>query len=188
VSFQDDEFLAKASRVDEFTEKIQKKVDELHNIIESHKQDIEKLKQRAERELWRKLEEINNIRPEEMTPEQEEIVKEAVEEIEKKPEEEYSAEDYFTRGIQAGIEGKHEDEIKYYQKVIQLNPDFVTPYYRLARAYSLKKDKENTIKYLEKAVDKGFDNIKSIEQNPRLDFIRNTPEYRRIIKKLKAKM
>ncbi len=132
-------------------EKIQNRIDELYKTIESHKQDIERLKQRAEKELQLKIEEIKNIRPEEMTPEQKGVVEELVEEIEEKPEEEYSADDYFMRGFQARMAGKFEDAIKYYQKAIRLTP---TPnaYYNLGISYFDIGEYDQAIEATEKAI------------------------------------
>ncbi len=86
----------------------------------------------------------------------------------------------------AGL-GRYKEAIKACNKAIQIKPDFSPAYYNLACIYSLKEDKAKALEYLEIAIDKGYDKLKHIEQDKELDFIRDDPEYKRIIKKLKAK-
>jgi tetratricopeptide (TPR) repeat protein len=244
------------NKMDEFSEKTENKLSALDKKIELV---IEELKQKAEREIKKGIEIVKTKKLEEMTPLEKEIVEEAAKEIEKKPEKEYSAGDYFMRGYQVFIEGKYEEAENFYKKVIELAPNMThayinlgatylklgnykaakkfsqkaidlnpykaiaysnlggayiklgnykegmeklntaikldqnlsRAYYNLSCAYSLiKKDKTKALKYLGLAVDKGYDNLKNIEQDSDLDFIRETAaeEYRRIIEKLKSKL
>jgi len=60
-------------------------------------------------------------------------------------------------------------------------------HYELARFYALNKQKKKALKMLERAVENGFDNIEAIENQEDLISIRNTPEFKKIIKELKDK-
>lgn len=137
-------------------EKVQNRVNDLNNIIESniksYTRDVADLKQRAEKELRLKLKEIKNIRPEEMTTKHKEIIKEAVDEIKKKPEETYSAEDYFLQGVEAHEGGKFEKAIEYTQKAIKMKPDFTLAHRNLGRVYNKAGKIDQALKANNKAI------------------------------------
>ncbi|MFB0565431.1 MAG: hypothetical protein ACETWK_07105 [Candidatus Aminicenantaceae bacterium] len=58
-------------------------------------------------------------------------------------------------------------------------------FYGLARAYALNQDKKNAIKNLELAVKNGFNNVSAMEQEDDLQFIRQTPEFKKILNSIK---
>jgi hypothetical protein len=60
-------------------------------------------------------------------------------------------------------------------------------YYVLACAYSLSKNSKQALKNIRVAVENGFDDIDSLEQDERLAFIRKTPEFQKILEALKKK-
>ncbi|MFH0894923.1 MAG: caspase family protein [Bacteroidota bacterium] len=66
---------------------------------------------------------------------------------------------------------------------IKYNPDNNSFYYNIACYNSLLQKKDEAIKYLELALDKGWTNFKHIKKDTDLDNIRNTNEFKVLIKK-----
>jgi tetratricopeptide (TPR) repeat protein len=60
-------------------------------------------------------------------------------------------------------------------------------YYGLACAYSLSKKSKQALKNLKLAVENGFNDTASLEQDERLKFIRKTPEFQEILETLEKK-
>jgi len=60
-------------------------------------------------------------------------------------------------------------------------------YYGLACAYSLSKNSKRALKNLKLAVENGFKDIDSLEEDERLKFIRKAPEFQEILKTLRKK-
>ena len=60
-------------------------------------------------------------------------------------------------------------------------------YYDAACLYSRMKDKDNALKYLEKALRLGYNRFAHMERDFDLDFLRNTAEFKALIEKYKAK-
>lgn len=59
--------------------------------------------------------------------------------------------------------------------------------YELARFYALNKQKKKSLKILERAVENGFNDIEAIENQDDLKTIKNSVEYKKIIRELKKK-
>ncbi len=100
----------------------------------------------------------------------------------------YLSSAYDNLGYALNKLGKYDEAIESHKKANALDPNDSNPYYNLACAYSFKEDKDNALKCLEQAIDKGCDTLKHIEEDSDLDFIRDTKEYNRIIEKLKNKL
>jgi tetratricopeptide (TPR) repeat protein len=62
------------------------------------------------------------------------------------------SETYRLLGVSHGIAKKHEDAIKYFTKVVELNPDNAAAYMNLSNAYTHIGDEENTRLYRSKAL------------------------------------
>lgn len=60
-------------------------------------------------------------------------------------------------------------------------------YYDAACLYSRMKDKENALKYLEKALMMGYNRFAHMERDFDLDFLRETEEYKALIERYKSK-
>ena len=60
-------------------------------------------------------------------------------------------------------------------------------YYDAACLFSRMKDKDNALKYLEKALESGYARFAHIERDFDMDFIRDTDEYNALIQKYKSK-
>ena len=72
-----------------------------------------------------------------------------------------------------------------YNKVIKLNSNHTDAYYNLSCAYSQKKDIQNSIKYLNEAIEKGFTDYNFMETDSQLNNIRHTKKYEEIIQRMK---
>lgn len=51
----------------------------------------------------------------------------------------------------------------------------------LAKIFSLERDKENALFHLKAALDANFDNNEMILKDPRLGYVRGTPEFRQLM-------
>lgn len=72
--------------------------------------------------------------------------------------------------------------------IIAHTPDDAGNYYDAACLYSKMKDKNNALRYLEKSLELGFNRFAHIERDSDLDFIRNTPEFQKLIRKYKPRL
>lgn len=94
------------------------------------------------------------------------------------------AERWHNKGYALHNLGRHEEALKAYEKAIEIKPDDHNAWYNLACSYSLKKEKDNALKSLRKAIENGFNDLSHIRQDKDLDFIRNEDEFKKIIDKL----
>jgi len=60
--------------------------------------------------------------------------------------------------------------------------------YNLACVESLLKNEKPALDYLKRAIDLGWQDLEHIDRDSDLDFIRNTPQFKEIIEKLKEKI
>jgi len=69
------------------------------------------------------------------------------------------------------------------QKSLDIDPDDSETYYSFAGVSSLENNKDDALIYIEKALELGFNYEEWIEQDTDLDNIRNTPEFKALMKK-----
>jgi tetratricopeptide (TPR) repeat protein len=60
-----------------------------------------------------------------------------------------------------------------FQKAIRINPDIHEIYYNMACLYSLNGETNKAIKFIKKAIEKGFNNFEHLKRDPDLSSIRN---------------
>lgn len=77
--------------------------------------------------------------------------------------------------------GQRDKAIEIMDSIIALNPDNIGNYYDAACMYSRLKEKENALKYLRIAFEKGYTKFRHVENDDDMDFIRNTPEFKALI-------
>ena len=70
---------------------------------------------------------------------------------------------------------------------IKESPRLKYSLYNMACAYALSNHKRNALKNLKLAVENGFHDVAHMEQDEDLEFIRNTPEFQKLIEDLKQK-
>jgi len=101
-------------------------------------------------------------------------------EIENSPEK-YSCVHYAYQGL-----GQNDKAIAAIDSIIAREEDPAGNYYDAACLYSRMEDKENAIKCLEKSLELGYLRFAHIERDFDMDFIRDTEEYKSLIKKYKS--
>jgi len=78
--------------------------------------------------------------------------------------------------------GEHEKALSLYQKVITLIPDNPSVYYNIACIYANQNKPEESVVWLKKAVEKGFNDWEHIKTDSDLDNIRSSSYYKEFIK------
>ena len=101
-------------------------------------------------------------------------------EIENSPEK-YSCVEYAYQGL-----GQYDKAIAALDTIIARGEDHASDYYNAACLYSRMKDKENALKYLEKSFEEGYISFSHLVKDYDMDFIRDTPEYKKLVEKYKA--
>ena len=84
------------------------------------------------------------------------------------------------------MKGHDLDAVNFLKKVVAIDPNQIDCYYNIARIYARKKQVDDSIEWLTKAVDKGFNNWKLLQSDPNLDNIKYTEQYKAILKKLQS--
>lgn len=75
----------------------------------------------------------------------------------------------------------YDDAITKYKKMIELQPENNTIYYNMCCAYSKQGKTEKSVKYLKKAINKGFDDWEYLKNDADLEKIRDTDYYQNLI-------
>lgn len=101
-------------------------------------------------------------------------------EIEDSPEK-YSCVEFAYQGL-----GQYDKAIAALDTIIARSEDYANDYYCAACLYSRMKDKENALKYLEKSFEEGYISFSHLVKDYDMDFIRDTPEYKKLVEKYKA--
>ena len=79
--------------------------------------------------------------------------------------------------------GKQYDEaLKAFKKVVMLQPGDPTIYYNIAAMNALQNNVKEAIEWLKKAIDQGYQNWEMIKTDKDLQNIRNSEDYRKLIK------
>ena len=71
----------------------------------------------------------------------------------------------------------------YYYKVISIDPKFTNAYYNIACLASIDKKTREALENLEISFQNGFKDYDHLQKDTDLDNIRNTDEYKQLIKK-----
>ena len=95
----------------------------------------------------------------------------------------YSA--YGNRGFVYYKLGQYQRAIEDYNQAIRFNPKYVNAFYNLGCIYSLQDNISKAVKYLELALENGFDNFDWISKDTDWDIIRSTNEFKMLIDKHK---
>ena len=69
-----------------------------------------------------------------------------------------------------------------FKKLITLDPDNAGAYYNIAVLYALQNNVPDSITWLKKAIDRGYQNWELIKSDKDLTNIRNSQEYKQLIK------
>lgn len=88
--------------------------------------------------------------------------------------------------------GELDQGIRLIQKCLEMNEDrspvlTYTAWSRLAKIYALKNEKETALEWLEKAVDKGYNSLRELKEEPHFANIRNTDKFKWLEEKLEKR-
>ncbi|MCD4696003.1 MAG: caspase family protein [Bacteroidales bacterium] len=89
---------------------------------------------------------------------------------------------YFNLGLVYFFTNKYNKSKKCFEKVIDINAENFDSYYYLSAIYSIENNQNKAIQNLEKALESGFDDLNSLENDSYLDNIRNTKQFKKLIK------
>ncbi|MFC1632315.1 tetratricopeptide repeat protein [Candidatus Omnitrophota bacterium] len=83
--------------------------------------------------------------------------------------------------------GRYKDGLAVDQRLTQLKPDEPLVHYNLACSYSLLKESDSALEALKRTLDLGYRDLKFMEQDPDLSFIRQDPRYKELLFKYAKK-
>ena len=94
---------------------------------------------------------------------------------------------WFRLGYCLHMDGQLDRAIKVHQKAAEFDTDTgLIAAYNLACAYSLKKETDLAIEALEKAIEKGFDDVNQIEGDSDMDAIRDDERFKKLMEKIRG--
>ena len=79
-------------------------------------------------------------------------------------------------------QGNSEASLDTYKKIIIIEPSHINSYYNIACIYSGKNRAEESVRWLKKAIEKGFDNGKLLQTDSDLNNIRGTAYYKEVMR------
>jgi len=75
----------------------------------------------------------------------------------------------------------YEKALRYYKKALASDPNFGMAYYNMASIYALQGKKAMAIRYLKIAFLNGFVPLEQMKEDPDLETLRKTPEYKKLV-------
>ncbi|HEU5165663.1 MAG TPA: tetratricopeptide repeat protein [Chitinophagaceae bacterium] len=94
---------------------------------------------------------------------------------------------YFTANLNLGVAyhdlGQYDSAIAYIKKAILINPKENLPYYYLAQSFAKNNKPEDALRYLEQALQRGYDLYEYIVIDPDFNSIRKYAAYKTMMKK-----
>ncbi len=84
-------------------------------------------------------------------------------------------------GILSAMKGDYSRARSYFQQSIDRRPDAARAYYLIAGTYARQKKADESIRWLERAVQKGYMNFKFLESDPNFEHIRNTAYFKKLM-------
>jgi len=78
---------------------------------------------------------------------------------------------------------KFDSAIVYLEKAVRLSPKNANTHYQLACSYALNNQKEQAVRYLQLAIDKGFKDYESLITDPDLNGLKNYQPFNDLVKK-----
>ena len=79
-------------------------------------------------------------------------------------------------------DGQYDRALAAFKKLIEMDPDNPGHYYNIAVLYALQNNVPNSILWLNKAVDRGYQNWELIKTDKDLANIRDSEEYKQLVK------
>lgn len=81
--------------------------------------------------------------------------------------------------------GRIADGLKMDRKLVKLQPDNATAHYNLACSLALSKRKADALRSLAEAIQRGYSDYDWMAQDPDLESLKNSPEFKALLAKLK---
>ena len=79
-------------------------------------------------------------------------------------------------------QGEYDRALAIFKELVKLQPDYPGTYYNLASVYAIQNEKKESIDWLKQAIARGYQNWDLIKNDPDLENIRSTSEYKELIK------
>jgi len=93
----------------------------------------------------------------------------------------------YQLGIIYTLQKEYDRAIETFKKITRNEPDNASAYYNIACVYSRQNKKKDAGEWLAKAVDKGYDNLNNLKNDPDMSNLKDEPAYRTLIETLDRK-
>jgi tetratricopeptide (TPR) repeat protein len=94
---------------------------------------------------------------------------------------------YFTANLNLGVAyhelQQYDSAISYTRRAVLINPKENLPYYYLAQSFAKNKKPEDALRYLQQALERGYNQYEYIIIDPDLDSLKKYPTYKAMMKK-----
>ncbi len=95
---------------------------------------------------------------------------------------------YYETAIHTFLQQKKNEQAIFYMEIVaELQPKNAFIFVELARVYAISKQKKQAIEALQKAVEKGFSDLKTLEENRDFDILQSESDWQKLIAALKQK-
>ena len=94
---------------------------------------------------------------------------------------------HYNLGTVYLVQGQYDRAIRAFERAVSLNPSYMQACYNMACAYALKGARGPAFVWLHRAVDRGMQDHRRIQQDPDLESLRDDPEYAGIIERLRRR-
>lgn len=71
--------------------------------------------------------------------------------------------------------------MEFFSKAVFLNPKGFEAHYNMARAWGLQMEQDQALNSLQKALDMGFSDLKSVTDDPYLEILRDNPRFKKLL-------
>jgi len=102
-------------------------------------------------------------------------------------EEASEGERWYVRGMEMHNSDRYDQARAAFEKAIELDFKPDASAYNIACGYALQGDAGNTVKWLDRAIEEGYDDVDHIEEDSDLDPVRSDAAFRGLIRDLRAK-
>ena len=85
-------------------------------------------------------------------------------------------------GIVYSAKMEYDKALSLFKKIIELQPDSAGPYYNIACIYARQNRAEESLDWLKKAIEKGYNDWKLIKTDKDLDNIRSSEYYQELVR------
>lgn len=95
--------------------------------------------------------------------------------------------DWYGRGMELHNKDRFEQARAAFEKAIELGFKPGASAYNIACGYGIQGDAANALRWIDRAIENGYDDVEHLEQDSDLDPIRNDPQFRGLVRDLRAK-